>query len=67
VSLIITTNGLRITSEVAHALRKIGPLEVRVSFEGSLTLHEHVRGSGTYAKSDEGIGWSKRGYAPPRG
>jgi len=47
-NLIVTTNGLRLDQPAITELHTIGPLDVRVSFEGGPELHEHVRGRHTY-------------------
>lgn len=54
-NLIITTNGLLLNPSVTETLTEIEPLEIRVSFDGGPTLHEHIRGSGTYPKTLNGI------------
>ena len=51
INLIITTNGLKVTSTVVDVMQQIAPLEVRVSFDGGPGLHEHIRGPGTYLKA----------------
>jgi len=54
-NLIITTNGLRLTSAVVRVLKQVEPLEVRVSFDGGPKLHEHVRGKNTYRRALRGL------------
>ncbi|MZP30360.1 radical SAM protein [Heliobacterium undosum] len=44
----ILTNGSRIDNAVARELRRLEPLFVQVSIEGSRERHEAIRGSGTY-------------------
>lgn len=50
-NLLITTNGVLVNPKVIAALKEIDPYEVRVSFDGGPSLHEHVRGAKTYHKA----------------
>ena len=50
-NVIMTTNGLLINSGVAERLRETHVSEVRISFDGSQSVHENIRGSGTYQKA----------------
>jgi MoaA/NifB/PqqE/SkfB family radical SAM enzyme len=54
-NLIVTTNGLLLTKEAVGKLKRIGPLEIRVSFDGGPALHEHVRGANTYRRALRGL------------
>ena len=54
-NLIVTTNGLLLTQQTVEKLRHIAPLEIRVSFDGGPTLHEHVRGANTYRRALRGL------------
>jgi MoaA/NifB/PqqE/SkfB family radical SAM enzyme len=55
INLIVTTNSLLLTPESIDTLKQIGLLEIRVSFDGGPTLHEHIRGSKTYEKALAGL------------
>lgn len=50
-NLIVTTNGLLIRPSTIEYLASIRPLEIRVSFDGGILLHERVRGANTYRRS----------------
>jgi MoaA/NifB/PqqE/SkfB family radical SAM enzyme len=54
-NLIVTTNGLLLTQKAIERLKHIAPLEMRVSFDGGPTLHEHVRGANTYRRALRGL------------
>jgi len=54
-NLIVTTNGLLLTKKAIEELKRIAPLEIRVSFDGGPELHEHVRGANTYRRALRGL------------
>jgi MoaA/NifB/PqqE/SkfB family radical SAM enzyme len=54
-NLIVTTNGLRLTDSAITTMKGIGPLEIRVSFDGGPYMHEHVRGRNTYKRAMRGL------------
>lgn len=47
-NVVLTTNGLLVTSEVAKRLGELKVSEVRVSFDGSQIVHDSICGIGTY-------------------
>jgi len=52
-NVVLTTNGLLVAPEVAKRLKELQVSEVRISFDGSKTVHETIRGTGTYRKALE--------------
>lgn len=50
-NVMISTNGVTVSKEVAARLAKLGVLDVRVSFEGGEKVNDSVRGKGTYQKA----------------
>lgn len=56
INLIITTNGLLLSPSIIETLCHINPLEIRVSIDGGPSLHEHIRGRHTYAKTIANLG-----------
>jgi MoaA/NifB/PqqE/SkfB family radical SAM enzyme len=55
-NLVVTTNGLLLRDSTLDALQSIDPLEVRISFDGGPSLHDSVRGKGTYIRSMRNVG-----------
>ena len=53
-NIIITTNGQLINSNIINKLKQINPIEVRVSFDGGSTMHDHIRGENSYLKALRG-------------
>jgi MoaA/NifB/PqqE/SkfB family radical SAM enzyme len=50
-NIVLTTNGILITSAVAKRLKEYQISEVRVSFDGSQKVHDNIRGTGNYQKA----------------
>jgi MoaA/NifB/PqqE/SkfB family radical SAM enzyme len=50
-NVVLTTNGILVTSEIAKRLKEYQVSEVRVSFDGSQTVHDSIRGTGNYQKA----------------
>lgn len=48
---VLTTNGVLVTAEKGKLLRDAGVFEVRVSFDGSETVHDDIRGKGVYQRA----------------
>jgi len=54
-NVVLTTNGLLVTAETANRLKDTQVSEVRVSFDGSQSVHDAIRGAGTYRKALEAV------------
>lgn len=50
-NVVVTTNGVLITAEIAKRLKECQVSEVRVSFDGSQKVHDSIRGVGNYQKA----------------
>ena len=50
-TVVLTTNGVLVTPEIAKHLNEIGVSEVRVSFDGSEPVHDSIRGNGRYQQA----------------
>jgi len=51
----LNTNGTQLTGEVSRRLAEYGGLAISVSLQGSQSLHDHVRGAGSYEQTMRGI------------
>jgi radical SAM protein with 4Fe4S-binding SPASM domain len=52
---VVTTNGLLVNAEIAAGLEELKNLEIRVSFDGSMKVHDDIRGDGVYQKAIAGL------------
>jgi len=55
-NVVLTTNGLLVSTKIAQRLKEVQVSEVRVSFDGSQAVHDNIRGAGTYLKALKSIG-----------
>ncbi len=51
----LNTNGTLLTGDVSRRLAEYDGLTISVSLQGSKTLHDHVRGAGSYEQTMRGI------------